>query len=137
MVLRNSVGIFVNTPIVSIRSDVSNHFNYELIVIIIRGSLVYLTHYVSQRPDRGDVNVGMSSESPLSSPHHTMCNGLAPFVRLGPLRILEVDLIPIPNVTPSILRGEAHPLPVSSSTQLRWRECTKRGGELRLLVYLS
>jgi hypothetical protein len=72
VVLRNSIGIFVNTPIVSIRSDVSNHFNCEFIVIIIRGSLVYLTHYVSQRPDRGDVNVGMSSESPLSSPHHTM-----------------------------------------------------------------
>ena len=52
--------------------------------------------------------------------HKNMCNGLAPFVRLGPLRTLEVDQVPTLNATPSMLRGEAHPLPVTSSTQFRW-----------------
>ena len=45
--------------------------------------------------------------------HHlkyVQCNGLAPFVRLGPLQTLEVDQVTTPNVTPSMLRGEAHPL---------------------------
>ena len=56
------------------------------------------------------------------------CNGLAPFVRLGPWKSLKSTKYQRQNATPSILRGEAHPLPVSSSTQFRWWRCTKRGG---------
>ena len=65
------------------------------------------------------------------------CNSPPLFVQLGLFGFLMSTKESSSNTTLSILRGEAHLLPVSSSTQLRWWRWTKRGVELRLLVYLS
>ena len=77
---------------------------------------------LSHRLDPGDLE------------NYVCCNGLAPFVQLGLKLFLKSTKQSSSNVTPSMLWGEVHLLPVSSSTQFRW---AKRGGELCLLVHVS